>query len=179
MNIFSKESLNFVCFPQFTSFRGGLRKRKAIALELSETGELKMSKSTKISKPVFDDLFNYREGRRNRKSLILLMGAQLLVSVALVIIIMAVTPHAGEFMRGIIGLCVLAIAVPTIASQFAAMAQRCRDISVPGWMVFANFVPFVSIAFQIFILFYPGTRGPNKYGPDPTGRIALDEPLPE
>jgi uncharacterized membrane protein YhaH (DUF805 family) len=138
-----------------------------------------MSKTVKMSKPVFDDLFNYREGRRNRKSLLLLMGAQLLLSLLLVVIIMAVTPQAGEFMRGIIGLCVLAVAVATLASQFVAMAQRCRDINMPGWMVFANFIPFISIAFQFFILFYPGTRGPNKYGPDPTGRIALNETLPE
>jgi uncharacterized membrane protein YhaH (DUF805 family) len=42
--------------------------------------------------------------------------------------------------------------------------KRCHDVDRPGWWLL---VPFASMG----IAFEPGTRGPNKYGPDP--RIAL------
>jgi len=120
-----------------------------------------------MSKPVFEDLFNYREGRRNRKSLLLLMAAQTALSLAMMTVILVVVPNLGEIAQGVAGLIVFAIAIPVVLSQFVAMAQRCRDLGQTGWLVLLNFVPFVSLIFQIVLLIAPGNKGPNKYGEDP------------
>jgi len=120
-----------------------------------------------MSKPAFDDLFNYREGRRNRKSMIIFMLAQMAISLILMLIILSVVPHLSQVGQGIAGLIVLAISVPIVISQFVVMTQRCRDLNRSGWLILLNFVPFISTLFQIYLIVAPGTDGKNKYGEDP------------
>jgi uncharacterized membrane protein YhaH (DUF805 family) len=120
-----------------------------------------------MSKPPFEDLLNYREGRRNRKSLAILLCVQTLVSLLLFLVIVLFVPLLSEFHRGIAGLFVLAVSIPMIMMQFSAFAQRCRDMNVTGWMVLLLFVPIVSMIFQAVLLVKRGTRGENRYGPDP------------
>ncbi len=125
-----------------------------------------------MSKPPFEDLFNYKSGRRNRKSLAVFLLTQMVVSVVLFALILVITPGLPEWGQGIMGLIVLAISLPLLMSQFCAMSQRCRDIGYSGMLVLLNFVPFVSMLFQVLLLILPGTKGPNKYGPDPRGDMA-------
>jgi len=53
----------------------------------------------------------------------------------------------------------------------ALSAKRWHDIGRPGWFVLVNLVPAIG---QLVALvcngFLRGTRGPNKYGPDPLAR---------
>ena len=50
----------------------------------------------RMSRPVFEDLFNYREGHRNRKSLIMLMAAQTAMFLFLMKVIVLVVPNPGD-----------------------------------------------------------------------------------
>jgi uncharacterized membrane protein YhaH (DUF805 family) len=69
----------------------------------------------------------------------------------------------------------LAIFIPSIA----LFVRRLHDINQTGWiylgLVVASVIPFVgmiaSIA-MIVIACIPGTKGPNKYGPDPANPTA-------
>lgn len=51
------------------------------------------------------------------------------------------------------------------------MAQRCRDINLPGWAALLLLVPFLGEFFWLALFFIPGTRGPNRYGPDPLAPV--------
>lgn len=126
-----------------------------------------MKRENTMSKPVFEDMFKYKEGRRNRKSFLLFMGAQFLISITMALLILLVVPHLGQIAQGILGLIVVAISIPLMFAQFVAMSQRCRDLNHSGLWVLLNFVPFVSMVFQIYLMVAKGTDGKNDYGDDP------------
>ncbi|MCI4644509.1 MAG: DUF805 domain-containing protein [Hyphomonadaceae bacterium] len=84
-------------------------------------------------------------------------------------------PNAiGLIMIGLVGLFVLACIIPLIALQ----VRRFHDLNQTGWLVLAfyvaGFIPIVSLVSgiaQIVWFCFPGTQGPNKYGPDPKGGL--------
>jgi uncharacterized membrane protein YhaH (DUF805 family) len=50
----------------------------------------------------------------------------------------------------------------------AISAKRAHDFGWSGWWVLLHFVPVVGSLAMILILgIVPGTRGPNRFGPDP------------
>ncbi|MEZ6002416.1 DUF805 domain-containing protein [Hyphomonas sp.] len=64
----------------------------------------------------------------------------------------------------------LAIVIPSIA----LFVRRLHDINQTGWiylgLVIASVIPvigFIASIAMIVIACIPGTKGPNKYGPDP------------
>ncbi|MFC3102107.1 DUF805 domain-containing protein [Altererythrobacter lauratis] len=65
---------------------------------------------------------------------------------------------------------VLAIIIPGIAVQ----VRRFHDQDRSGWFVLLGLIPFVgSIAVLVFMCL-EGTRGDNRYGPDPKGQAPVD-----
>jgi uncharacterized membrane protein YhaH (DUF805 family) len=46
---------------------------------------------------------------------------------------------------------------------FVIGAKRFHDMGYPAWASLIGFVPVV----PIFMLIFPGTKGPNEYGPEP------------
>jgi uncharacterized membrane protein YhaH (DUF805 family) len=60
-------------------------------------------------------------------------------------------------------------AIPLVVWQFATGARRLHDINLSGWLSLLLIVP----GMQLFLLFMPGTKGPNKYGSSPTQHIDL------
>ena len=84
-------------------------------------------------------------------------------------------PNAiGLILVGLGGLFFLAIIIPMIALE----VRRFHDMNQTGWLVLAfriaAFIPIVSMVSgiaQIVWFCFPGTQGPNKYGPDPKGGL--------
>lgn len=57
----------------------------------------------------------------------------------------------------------LALIVPTLA----VAVRRFHDQDKSGWMILISFIPLVGgIIFLVFMCL-EGTRGPNRFGPDP------------
>lgn len=46
-------------------------------------------------------------------------------------------------------------------------SNRLRDIDRSGWWVVLLFVPLVHAVVLVGLAFWPGTRGPNRFGPSP------------
>ena len=44
--------------------------------------------------------------------------------------------------------------------------RRLHDQDKSGWLYLLNFVPIANF-YILFLMFMPGTVGPNQYGPDP------------
>ena len=86
---------------------------------------------------------------------------------------LVVAPGSIHPVTGLIALIAiygLAIVIPSIA----LFVRRLHDINQTGWiylgLVVASVIPvigFIASIAMIVIACIPGTKGPNKYGPDP------------
>ena len=68
----------------------------------------------------------------------------------------------------LIGLYSLFVLIPSIAVQ----VRRFHDQDKSGWFVLINFVPYIGGIIVLVFMLLEGTRGPNKYGPDPKEGLA-------
>ena len=78
------------------------------------------------------------------------------------------------------------IMIPIKFTYFVITAQRLRDFNLSGWFVLllipiAYFDQHVyglaTLAVTFFIMVIPGTRGENRYGPDPIAALHPDTGL--
>jgi uncharacterized membrane protein YhaH (DUF805 family) len=119
-----------------------------------------------MSKPLTEDLFSF-SGRRNRKSYIFSLLILWTIFVPLLALRAALPAPLGLVIVGLIWL-------PLAVSSFAIGSQRCRDFGWTGWAFLLLFIPVISLIFVLALMFIPGTKGPNQYGPDP-----LSAPVPQ
>lgn len=71
--------------------------------------------------------------------------------------------EVGSTFIVIYALLVMALTIPSIA----LMARRFHDQDKSGWHVLLGYVPVVGPFVVLFFMFLDGTRGPNRFGPDP------------
>jgi uncharacterized membrane protein YhaH (DUF805 family) len=57
----------------------------------------------------------------------------------------------------------LALFIPSLAVQ----ARRFHDQDKSGWFVLLNFIPYLGGLIVLVFMCLEGTRGPNRFGPDP------------
>lgn len=75
---------------------------------------------------------------------------------------------AGRMLWAMIPIAVIALgfAVPTIA----VTVRRLHDQNLSGWLYLLSFVPYLGGLAILVMMCLPGTKGPNRFGPDPLGR---------
>lgn len=61
----------------------------------------------------------------------------------------------------------LLIMVLTIWIGFSLGVRRCHDVEKSGWWLLLGMVPYINIAWGLYLIFKRGTVGPNRYGDDP------------
>ncbi len=64
----------------------------------------------------------------------------------------------------------LASFIPSIAVQ----VRRFHDQDRSGWMILLGFIPYVGGLIVFIFMCLEGTRGPNRYGPDPLDPSNVD-----
>ena len=112
--------------------------------------------------------------RRNRKSF--LIGTLFLLGVLAAVL-------GGLYFFGVgkrVSIILLVIfGLPLIFVSYNLAAQRLRDFNLTGWLAllwlpinvlsddYAELSSALSLAFWIVLVFVPGTKGENRYGPDP------------
>lgn len=65
---------------------------------------------------------------------------------------------------------------PLIIAGVVVQVRRWHDINASGWLTLINVIPYLGQAATIIVCgFVPGTRGPNRFGPDPRRHTS---PLP-
>ncbi len=112
-------------------------------------------------------------GRSRRKEYWMFALLMFIVAVVLVIVtggtssMMDSGGAAGGATTGfgsmILGLFYLAILIPALAVQ----VRRFHDQDKSGWFVLLNFIPFIGAFIVLIFMCLEGTRGDNRYGPDP------------
>lgn len=73
---------------------------------------------------------------------------------------LAIFAGIGGLVFGIYG---LAVIVPSIAVQ----VRRFHDQDKSGWFVLLAFIPYLGGLILLVFMLLEGTRGPNRFGPDP------------
>ena len=64
----------------------------------------------------------------------------------------------------------LGIIVPSIAVQ----VRRFHDQDKSGWFVLLSLIPFIGGLAVLVFMFLEGTRGPNRFGPDPKDAAGVE-----
>lgn len=62
----------------------------------------------------------------------------------------------------------LAVVVPYLA----VIVRRLHDTERTGWWILIAFIPFVGVLILLVFLILQGTRGDNRFGPDPKAETA-------
>lgn len=106
-------------------------------------------------------------GRSRRKEYwMFLLGV---VIVAIVLSVIEAAMGMNGMVAGVYGplttLMLLGIIIPGIAVQ----VRRFHDQDKSGWFVLLGFIPIVGGLIVLVFMFLEGTRGPNRFGPDPKG----------
>ena len=103
-------------------------------------------------------------GRARRKEFWMFILFTLIISFVLAFIDGLLGMRAANGFGLLSGLYSLAVLVPSIAVAI----RRLHDRDMSGWFYLLMLVPLANIAL-IVIFCLEGTRGSNKYGPDPKG----------
>jgi uncharacterized membrane protein YhaH (DUF805 family) len=110
-----------------------------------------------MGKPIFEGMFSFRTGRRNRKSYLL----HILAFQVPCVVILGMAPQGPGFLWA------SALAGIILASGFAAATQRLRDIGKTGWMSLLYLIPLVNLMLFMDLATEPSNQGRNYYGPSP------------
>lgn len=109
-------------------------------------------------------MFLRYDNRLNRKRYIL---RSITVAVAVIVIAIILSVIAEKLGSGAIAaLGILVCALPIIPA-FMLSIRRLHDLNRPAWWCIGFFIPMVNFVLGIYLLFFRGTKGPNRYGPDP------------
>ena len=114
--------------------------------------------------------FEGRAPRREYWGFVLLTA---LVSILAALIDLAIGTELAPGYGPATILMLLALAMPGIA----VTARRLHDFDFAGWWMLLGFIPFLGLVVMLVIGFYPGTRGENRFGPDPRERGLAEEPV--
>lgn len=66
------------------------------------------------------------------------------------------------------------LAVALLIPNLAVSVRRLHDQNLSGWLVLMLLVPYLGQIVILVLMLLPGTRGPNRFGPEPHGRSSLD-----
>jgi uncharacterized membrane protein YhaH (DUF805 family) len=104
-------------------------------------------------------------GRSRRKEYWMFLLGVLIVAIVLGIVegILGLSGMVGGVYGPLTVIFFLAILVPSIAVQI----RRFHDQDKSGWFVLLSLIPFVGGLIVLVFMCLEGTKGPNRFGPDP------------
>jgi uncharacterized membrane protein YhaH (DUF805 family) len=80
----------------------------------------------------------------------------------------AVLNGPAKALYGVFFLVMLALLIPSLAVSI----RRLHDTNRTGWWLLLGLIPFLGALVLLIFYLLDGTPGPNKYGPDPKGRVS-------
>lgn len=69
----------------------------------------------------------------------------------------------------VLSLIFMIILIGLLIPGLAVTVRRLHDSDRSGWLYLINFIPYVGWIVVFIFMLLPGTRGPNRHGPDPKG----------
>ena len=120
-------------------------------------------------KVVFDNYANF-EGRARRSEYWYYVLMNALLGVGLFVLGAVFAGMEIGILSGLFILAYVVLAVGTLIPSLAVAVRRLHDGNYSGWFLLMGFIPIANIVLIVFLA-TEGTRGPNKYGPDPKGLL--------
>lgn len=109
------------------------------------------------------------DGRSRRQEYWMYFLFQILVQAVgfVLIVLIGSMGDIGNILSGILGLAFVVFVLGSIVPGIAVAIRRMHDIDKSGWTLLIGLIPLVGSI--ILLVFYctEGTRGPNRFGPDP------------
>jgi len=104
-------------------------------------------------------------GRSRRKEYWMFVLGIIIAAIVLGIIesVLGLSGMVGGVYGPLTVIFMLAIIVPSIAVQ----VRRFHDQDKSGWFVLISLIPFVGGIIVLVFMCLEGTKGPNRFGPDP------------
>ena len=96
------------------------------------------------------------------------------------LLLMAVVSIALQFMVGPFQSPELVLLLIVVASVYMTVyaigiaARRLHDLGKSGWWQLLSLIPIVNLAFALYLLFFKGEEGDNRFGPDPLAEKSSD-----
>lgn len=101
------------------------------------------------------------------------MGGQIAVALCfgLITAVLFMSIHGNGLEEDSIGplvsLSPLLLILPFAYTIFCLNIKRLHDLDKSGWFLLLNLIPIVNWGLSIYLLFFKGTEGPNRFGADP------------
>jgi len=73
----------------------------------------------------------------------------------------------GGIMAGLVGLLLGVFLIGSFIPSLAVAIRRLHDTDRSGWWLLIGLVPIVGAFILLYFYVIEGTRGPNRFGPDP------------
>jgi len=99
--------------------------------------------------------------------LIAVIPVTLLYIVALAAAFGSAGGAGGGILVTLLSLVILLLSLALIVPAIAVQVRRFHDQDKSGWFVLINFMPYVGGLVVLVFMCLEGTRGPNRFGPDP------------
>jgi uncharacterized membrane protein YhaH (DUF805 family) len=84
----------------------------------------------------------------------------------IIIFLLFLAPDGRDGVPALVGIYYLATLLPTLAVTF----RRLHDMDRSGWWVCIQLVPILGAIVLLVFLVTDGTKGDNRFGPDPKAR---------
>ena len=72
------------------------------------------------------------------------------------------------------GIAVIIWGLASFIPSLAVQVRRFHDQDRSGWMMLLGFIPYLGTFIVLIFMCLEGTRGPNRYGPDPLDPSNVD-----
>ena len=80
----------------------------------------------------------------------------------------AMGADAGNSVMGMVGIGLLVLVyIVVIVLSVGFARRRFNDLDRSGWWLLTFLIPVVNLLASIYLIFFPGADGPNKFGPAP------------
>jgi uncharacterized membrane protein YhaH (DUF805 family) len=58
--------------------------------------------------------------------------------------------------------------------SLSVTVRRLHDTDKSGWLILLGLIPLIGVIILLVFYILPGTKGPNKFGPDPYGKTQVE-----
>ncbi len=112
-------------------------------------------------------------GRSRRKEywMFALFMFLLFFGLSIVVTVLGLGADAESGTLGLLGgtglIVFLLLALAVLIPSVAVTVRRFHDLDKSGWFYLLNFIPYVGPIIVFVMMCLEGTRGPNRFGPDP------------
>jgi uncharacterized membrane protein YhaH (DUF805 family) len=121
--------------------------------------------------------FNF-DGRASRSEYWLGAGSTLAFIVVLSVfsnlISLGLKPYETHSLAFVLAFVGNMVSLFSILPNISAAVRRLHDRNMVGWWAAIGFIPVINLICALIVLTQEGTKGPNRFGPDP-----LQKPIPD